>query len=416
MFDVTNFLVRWLFLSNLIRNVAEIQTLEVNPESHMLYDPYQTKFRSEDEWKDHCLRGIASCQSGSQRLLEIDAKRAELVHQLAASLEDADKTMKRYEAARRRENERVILSSAAQSSGGSGRKNGSGEGRDSGVVDPYLDADTEILKAFGAESLVDLSPEYADGEAALVIENKENESTTSPGGQTSNAVLVQSQTKRDNDNIPPTPQEIEDAQQTIRIVRDYLPQLASVVLKSPAAFEARLLDPISKLRQLVIRRCVDDANWGVDMCWLLEAEVGRAWKTLFEHRQQTGRRLIVMLPADKAAVLAKIGTEKKEAFDLLQDAEQATAYGYTPPSAAEYAFRPHSRQMLAPNGAPATGYHPNLQTEALPQRERRLPSSLSLRRCSHFGDTMHFIDRLTKISLELRQIPTINRHVSRARV
>ena len=127
----------------------------------------------------------------------------------------------------------------------------------------------------------------------------------------------------------PTPVESNDAQLTIRTVRDYLPQLVSVVLKSPPPFESRLLNPIDKLRQVIVDRCVEDANWGVELCWLLEAEVGRTWKKLFEHRQQTGRRLIVVLPAEKAAVLAKIGNEKREAFDWLQDSEQATAYGHT---------------------------------------------------------------------------------------
>jgi phosphatidylinositol 4-kinase len=117
------------------------------------------------------------------------------------------------------------------------------------------------------------------------------------------------------------------------------------------------------------------------------------WKTLFEHRQQTGRRLIVVLPAEKAIVLAKIVTEKREAFDLLQDAEQATAYGYT----MEPAHLGIGGEYLAPSPA-GDG------------EGARLPSSLSLRRCSHFGDTMHFIDRLTQISLDLRMVPVSQRH------
>jgi hypothetical protein len=127
---------------------------------------------------------------------------------------------------------------------------------------------------------------------------------------------------------------------------------------------------------------------------LLEAEVGRAWKTLFEHRQQTGRRLIVVLPAEKAAVLAKIGNEKRGAFDLLQDAEQATAYGYT---------FDHDRLV------PSSEADENEDGGVAP----RLPSSLSLRRCSHFGDTMHFVDRLTKVSLDLRVVPPAQRLVRR---
>ena len=177
---------------------------------------------------------------------------------------------------------------------------------------------------------------------------------------------------------------VHATKQSQREIRECLPQLVSAVLKSPQPFDPNLVDPVHKLRELIISRCQQDPSWGIELCWLLEAEVGRTWKSLFEHRQQTGKRLIVVLPADKAAVLAKIGTEKREAFDLLQDAERVTAYGY---SAEE-----------------DVGHHVG---HGMP----KLPSSISLLRCSHFGDTMHFIDRLTKISLDLRMVPAIQRHV-----
>jgi hypothetical protein len=176
--------------------------------------------------------------------------------------------------------------------------------------------------------------------------------------------------------------------------RDYLPQLMSAVLMSPGALQPGIMDPVTKLRRVLLTRCLQDANWGIELCWLLEAEVGRAWKTLFEHRQQTGRRLIIVLPAEKAAVLAQIGTAKRAAFELLQDAEQATAYGYTFPS----------------HDGVSSVVDPDL--EPFPSR---LPSSLSLRRCSHYGDTMNFIDRLTRISLDLRMVPVAQRHVSSQR-
>ena len=215
---------------------------------------------------------------------------------------------------------------------------------------------------------------------------------------------------------------------TLRHVRDYLPQLVSAVLKSPPASYPNLLNPTQKLRRLIVQRCMEDANWGIDMCWLLEAEVGRAWKTLFEHRQQTGKRLIVVLPAEKAAVLAKIGTEKRDAFDLLQDSEQATAYGYTVSMEEDWQYhqyhdgtqysRPqtyHEQQqqqyqrMMVQQQHLQPHHHVADEAESIPPR---LPSSLSLRRCSHFGDTMHFIDRLTQTSLDLRQVPVMHRHVS----
>jgi len=298
----------------------------------------------------------------------MDAMRTELVNKLAVSLRQADQILENYEASRRRKNQQSIMDQidAATEDG----------------EDPFLDADLEILKDFETNSFFDeetIQDPVDNQQAVLVISNNSTDSEF-----TDETLMV------------PSPEEVEDAQKTTRVVRDYLPQLVSVVLRSPPAFEPHLINPIEKLRQLIIHRCMDDANWGVDMCWLLEAEVGRAWKQLFEHRQQTGRRLIVVLPAEKAAVLAKIGTEKREAFDLLQDAEQATAYGYT---------MDMDETLYYQGYQPYTNYHPKRSNS-----QSRLPSSLSLRRCSHFGDTMHFIDRLTKISMDLRHVPAIHRH------
>ena len=39
----------------------------------------------------------------------------------------------------------------------------------------------------------------------------------------------------------------------------------------------------------------------------------------------------------------------------------------------------------------------------------RPPRSISDLRCRHFGDSMHFIDRLTQISLDLRRVPPMHR-------
>jgi len=389
--------MRWLFLCNLVRDVAEIQILPYNPHHQQQQQQQQpslkqqqnveqavsTQVSCEEEWRDNCLRGILSYPPGQQRLLVMDAMRTELVNKLAISLRQADQTLARYEASRRRQNQRRMLDELEVSS----------EDGD----DPYIDADMEVLKAFENENLFleneGIGTNLSDKrQAVLVISSN---STDEDGGTSISSLLD------DDYYLTPSEEQIEDAQKTTRVIRDYLPQLVSVVLRSPPAFEPQLLNPIEKLREVVLNRCIDDANWGVDMCWLLEAEVGRTWKKLFEHRQQTGRRLIVVLPAEKAAVLAKIGTEKREAFDLLQDAEQSTAYGY----AMSMMEQQHPQWYQ--------GYHP--YTNYLPGQSdsrTRLPSSLSLRRCSHFGDTMHFIDRLTRISMDLRHVPLIHRRVS----
>lgn len=118
----------------------------------------------------------------------------------------------------------------------------------------------------------------------------------------------------------------------------------------------------------------------------------------------------MVLPAEKAAVIAKIGIGKRSAFDLLQDVEGATAYGVCGDGSS--------------GGGGGMGYYDGSGDGGVAQQTdtttgtittdsttpSRLPSSLSLRRCSHFGDTMHFIDRLTQISLDLRTIPTLKRY------
>lgn len=377
MFDVTNFLMRWLFLCNLIRDIAEIQTIPRSIDNRIQHIQEGTRLQGlcEEEWRDNCLRGILSYPAGSQRLLVIDSMRAELVQQLSDSLVDADETVRLYEDSRKNESNKILQSHSA----------------------PQLDEDSDILKAFRTES--HHSPEdNNDGHQDDLVSSATNNDNLQDF-----SIDKKLDFGNDEEFPPPRPTTVEsnDALLTVRTVRDYLPQLVSVVLKSPPPFESRLLNPIDKLRQVIIDRCVDDANWGVDMCWLLEAEVGRTWKKLFEHRQQTGRRLIVVLPAEKAAVLAKIGSEKREAFDLLQDSEQATAYGHT--SSIEEERNSSGRKGCGDK---------SLSPFASDSSSFRLPSSLSLRRCSHFGDTMHFIDRLTKISLELRRVSTVHRAVS----
>ena len=133
---------------------------------------------------------------------------------------------------------------------------------------------------------------------------------------------------------------IVGARELLDEARDFLPQLVSTVLHSPPSplyhhhhhnhrnhHRQQQPDPISSLRSLLIERCRSDPGLGIELCWLLEAEVGRKWKALFEHRQSTGRRLILIVQADIAAAIAAIGAERASAFNLLQDAETATAFG-----------------------------------------------------------------------------------------
>jgi hypothetical protein len=132
--------------------------------------------------------------------------------------------------------------------------------------------------------------------------------------------------------------------------------------------------------------------------------VGRKWKALFEHRQQTGKRLILIVQADIAAAIATIGAEKASAFNLLQDAEMATAFGmerryedvmgYNGQQGISHQH-PH-QQVLSSDSSPTTSYRPP-------------PRSISDLRCRHFGDSMHFVDQLTQISLDLRHVPPVHR-------
>jgi len=186
-------------------------------------------------------------------------------------------------------------------------------------------------------------------------------------------------------------QRLDSQRQRARLLRteatEYLPQLVSAVLHSPLAMSSSNphnphgVDPIFALRKLLLSRCIQDPSFGILLCWLLEAEVGRAWKPEFEHLQQTGRRLILVVPPTiQGRFLAKVGHEKEAAFHFLKDAEEATAFG--------------------------TNWLGDVEDPDLPPK---LPPHMAIQRCNHFGDTMFFIDRLTQISLDLRAIPVIHR-------
>ena len=159
------------------------------------------------------------------------------------------------------------------------------------------------------------------------------ENSVGGGGRRSSAIIGRTS--------PAYDATIVGARELLDEARDFLPQLVSTVLHSPPYHHhhhnhnhnhrnhhrQQQPDPISSLRSLLIERCRSDPGLGIELCWLLEAEVGRKWKALFEHRQSTGRRLILIVQADIAAAIAAIGAERASAFNLLQDAETATAFG-----------------------------------------------------------------------------------------
>ena len=74
---------------------------------------------------------------------------------------------------------------------------------------------------------------------------------------------------------------------------ELLPQLVGVALHSPHCATISVghytSDPVLDLRKFLLRQCRDDPNMGMALCWLLEAEIGRTWKALFEHMEQTVR-------------------------------------------------------------------------------------------------------------------------------
>lgn len=473
-FTITTFLVRWLFLCNLIRDASEIQTLpqqlysplpsaeqalplptqhQHQPQHYEQHHQHQQQQQfsnnqksaassnnynldwqqGEYAWRDQCIRGILSYPPGPQRMLVVDALRVDLVQLLTQQLQAMDQTMQRQIAL-----ESISSKSDATSECDEENDKGKGDSFDDKEKDTVLDADEEIIQAFEKEALVrdgdstkenvdtNTQPNNEDKREAVLLNSKGDAHVLDSNNNS--AANNADQTPVNRQPTPPSSQEIQEARTNKKHVQEYLPQLVSAVLKSPPAVDPGLANPVEKLKQLMLDRCLKDPSWGIELCWLLEAEVGRAWKTLFEHRQQTGRRLIVVLPAERAAVMAAIGTEKRETFDLLQDAEQATAYGYTPDATEEFEAAPPAWQTATssnPIPPPAwqqqsmpwqheqqTLYH-NAEESQVGQSHHhpsRLPSSISLRRCGHFGDTMCFVDRLTQISIDLKRVPTPERH------
>jgi len=199
---------------------------------------------------------------------------------------------------------------------------------------------------------------------------------------------------------------LTSAHKLLNEAREFLPQLLSMVLHSPPSLlpETSITpDPISLLRSLLIHRCQTTPSLGIKLCWLLEAEVGRKWKALFEHLQQTGKRLILIVQADIAAAIATIGAEKATAFNLLQDVEMATAFGM------ERSVDNHElyHQAIASTSAAtaATGVADSVSSSS---SSCRPPQAISDLCCRHFGDSMHFVHRLTQISSDLRHLPPVH--------
>jgi len=498
MVQATKFLLRWIYLNNLIRDQASIQELPqiqhspTHQQQHQYpphnqhfpddttpsLDSYQRRshhdsptssfqqqaqpFRTsnprvlpnypkqspidpEEEWKQKALHAIALYPSGSPRLLALDSLRLEVVHKFASELHEADLVIQEYFGSLTSlenpigRNERVGISVFGDKT--DMERKHSIEDKETihkggfNHEDPYLDADLEIMKTFeeatACDILKSLEDHVSSDEGTQYGEKNDVGGNTLNMGESENeekAFLVISPRHRNDvlsDSIKDHNLSGEDVNAKIRETnlhdalslqketREYLPQLVSAILHSPppltqSTMVTTNLNPLATLHRLLITRCLKDPNLGIELCWLLEAEVGRAWKSIFEHRQRTGRRLIIFLQADKAAVIAKIGIEKRSAFDLLQDVESATAYGMT---------EDNDRNPL--DGASGEGEwmleHDSRHDkgDGISRSElfssSRLPSSLSLRRCSHFGDTMHFIDRLTQISLDLKQLPTLQR-------
>jgi hypothetical protein len=413
MVQATKFLLRWLYLNNLIYDRAEIQSIPyhhpnlqqsehnggqaqgnidqpfdsqsgdfsqsgTSPNSsgeneyQRLRQP-QKAFDNEEGWKREALRSIAKYPPGSLRLLALDSLRLEIVHEFARELHLVD----------------TILQQKFSHKSGTCQNEGSDEFRNA-VRDP------EIIKDF----------EQATSHTLNESHDRSNDEARTKMNESKHGVWKLFEEK------------FHHALTLQKETREYLPQLVSAILHSPPPLTQSTLmphlDPLTRLRQLLITRCIRDPNLGIELCWLLEAEVGRAWKSLFEHRQQTGRRLIVVLPAEKAAVIAKIGTEKRSAFDLLQDVETATAYGVRVDDETNKDDGRHEG-FSADEGWRSSQFFGDADTKSGASISEfyntpRLPASLGLKRCSHFGDTMHFIDRLTQISLDLRLVPSLQRH------
>ena len=456
MLQVTNFLLRWLFLCRLVDDRAEVQTwpyrppgyyehppphsqppqIQLHSQQHEQYNqqPQQHQQQHTDHktdanmdiptYRESVIRSLTSYPPGSsERLHRLEELRLQTVHEFAKQLVEADEVIRHGKLSlQQRKKEDVDDGKGGQQSSADasiGEKN----------YDVIGDTNDSSYQLHVDESIQDDLQQHMMKHHNLQKESnhhglwkprsflKDSHHQRNEEDSTSNEAEATPSSSSYNPLQNQTPEQIVSsltaAHNVLNECREMLPQLVSTVLHSPPALLPETIfpiDPISSLRSLLIHRCQTNPSLGIELCWLLEAEVGRKWKALFEHRQQTGKRLILIVQADIAAAIATIGAEKASAFNLLQDAEMATAFGVERTMETHHGY--HGQLQQHQQQQQYGLYTDNSYHQQQQQQYgclARPPQSISDLRCRHFGDSMHFVDRLTQISLDLRHAPPIHR-------
>ena len=419
---IWNFLLRWLFLCRLVDDRAEVQTWPYrppgyyehpyhhpSPQQHKQIEHHQSPHGSDHgtappevmdtaTYRESVIRSLTSYPPGSSdRMYRLEELRLETVHEFARHLFHADEVL-RWSSRTKRHGESL--------SDGGNENDAETHGNDGEEVKAETN-DSELYQTHQHNAVQDKPGtnlwqrwNFLRGHPSTA-----HRSTNPLKGLSSSQVQSS----------------ITSAHQLIADARSILPQLVSTVLHSPPSLLPSQVnygeqgDPISKLRSLLLQQCQLDPSLGIELCWLLEAEVGRKWKALFEHRQQSGKRLILVVPADIAAAITEVGAEKASAFNLLQDAEMCTAFGREreDPSTMYHGYHDEQHQYLEHQGH-AAGHLPHHGTDqhAFGHSQHQSEGDhrdLSDLRCRHFGDSMHFVDRLSQISLDLRGVPPPHR-------
>lgn len=466
MVQATQFLLRWLYLNSLIHERVEIQSIpQIHPHWHpqptydynvphkaapendynsnatassmsdmMIYSQHQQRqlhqLNSEIEWRQKALHAIALYPPGALRLLALDSLRLEVVHELARELHEADKIVQEFVTRGRKEEHRWKRKELQDDYNKKENQEDIHLTRDlEREMNVQMSRELHHPTHNGGKKSITTSTTrtgYSKRSSHSKIESDLDSSDDEQSGEydeflsmTPSSYEKTSRTDSSSSLLSSTSLEpkVRAALALQRETREFMPQIISAILHSPAPLTQSTmytphLNPLEALQHLLITRCIRDPNLGIEVCWLLEAEVGRAWKRLFEHRAQTGRRLIIILDADKAAVLSQIGSGKKQAFDLLQEVECATAYGAYGDDYHQDALEDQTATEIS---ASSNGDAFILQSKPNNSKNEyystpKLPASLSQKRCRHFGDTMTFLDRLTQISLDLRMVPLSQRH------
>ena len=505
MVQVTNFLLRWLFLCRLVDDRAEVQTwpyrrpgyyehgqhpshqpqiehnIHINNEGHpsQHYDeqhqsqqPPQLNANNNFQdststtsmtmdiptYRESVIRTLTSYPPGSsERLHRLEELRLQTVHEFARQLVEADEIIRYGKLLLPEQKKNVNSMNVVDDDDSTRRSEGTKQPSSSNVYDSSSShhADTTIqdeMQQFMQQqqhhSIHHQSSQ--DDEKSHSWRHFFNKDGDSTAQHNIDSAESSSSTTAYNPLQNQTPEQriksLSYAHKLLKETREMLPQLVSTVLHSPPALlpETSIIDPISSLRSLLIHRCQTNPSLGIELCWLLEAEVGRKWKALFEHRQQTGKRLILIVQSDIAAAIATIGAEKASAFNLLQDAEMATAFGVERTMETHYHQMHnndngyyygnqnqyngnmlygdnsyHHQQQYQYHHQNAGGFynhhhhHPSISQQQPRTASSRAaaapPQSISDLRCRHYGDSMHFIDRLTQISLDLRHVPPSHR-------